>query len=116
MHPGFGSTLGSLALAGLIWACGDTSPGGEVSETEAVPDTFRIAPLQGRLFDDRDRLGTLPVTVINESMAKMMVPDGSALGQRLRYDLDADATWYTVIGVGRDTSPMMIGGLTQRDP
>jgi len=36
------ATLGSLALAGLIWACGDTSPGDEVSETVAVPDTFRI--------------------------------------------------------------------------
>jgi putative ABC transport system permease protein len=65
-------------------------------------ETFRLAPVQGRLFDGRDTKDMLPAVVINEFMARSMFPDGSPIGQRIRFDLAADDTWYTIIGVVPD--------------
>jgi predicted permease len=46
-------------------------------------DVFGIRLIRGRLFTDRDRRGTAPVTVINETMARQLWPDADALGQRV---------------------------------
>ena len=55
--------------------------------------------MQGRLFDSRDSEDALPAVVINEFMARSMFPDESPIGKRIRFDLDVDDTWYTIIGV-----------------
>ncbi len=101
--PGHGSSDGPVSIEGRDY--GDTTTKPFVRHVLVSPsffDTFRIAPVQGRLFDSRDRLDTLPVTVINETMAKQMFPDGSPLGKRMRFDLDEDKTWFTVVGVVPD--------------
>jgi putative ABC transport system permease protein len=101
--PGHGSSDGPISIEGREYGDATTKPFvRHVLVSPSFFDTFRIAPQQGRLFDERDRLDTLPVAVINESMAKQMFEDGSALGKRLRFDLDEEQTWYTVIGVVRD--------------
>jgi len=64
--------------------------------------TFRISAAQGRLFDSRDRLDTLPVAVINETMARELWPGASPLGARVRYEVEGNPKWYTVVGVVRD--------------
>jgi len=55
--------------------------------------------LEGRYFDSRDRLDSLPVAVITESMAKKYWPAGSALGKRFKYVESEDEPWLTVVGV-----------------
>lgn len=70
----------------------------------ATPDYFRTAgiPLKaGRSFGVEDRVGALPVAIVNEEMARRIWPGESALGKRFRYGgADAaDAEWMTVVGV-----------------
>jgi putative ABC transport system permease protein len=55
-----------------------------VSTSAIDPEYFRTVglPLRaGRPFDDRDRAGSTPVAIVNETMAKRFWPDRSALGQ-----------------------------------
>ena len=55
----------------------------------------------GRTFSDADRADTLPIIVVNETMARKFWPDGNALGRRL---LMGDRNrWITVVGVVADT-------------
>ncbi len=51
-----------------------------------TPDYFRtlgIPVLKGRGFTDRDRLGTPPVAVVNETAARMLWPDAGPMGHTL---------------------------------
>jgi putative ABC transport system permease protein len=55
--------------------------------------------LEGRYFDSRDRVDSLPVAVITESMATKYWQTGSALGKRFKYVDGEDQPWLTVVGV-----------------
>jgi putative ABC transport system permease protein len=46
-------------------------------------DVFGIRLIRGRLFDDRDRRGTIAVAVINVTMARQLWPGADPLGQRV---------------------------------
>ncbi len=61
---------------------------------------FNLGTLQGRLLDDRDVAGRPPVVVVNESFANRFLPEGEALGRRIK--LDPDAPWITIVGVVPD--------------
>jgi predicted permease len=62
--------------------------------------TLRIDLVAGRDFAGSDRADSLPVTIVNETMARQFwkSPEG-ALGKRLRL---SGGDWRTVIGVARD--------------
>ena len=101
--PGHGSSDGPVSIEGRDY--GDTSTKPFVNYVVVSPsyfDTFRIAAIQGRVFDSRDTLDSLPAVVINEKMAHDMFADGSPIGKRVMSDLDEDKTWFTVIGVVPD--------------
>lgn len=71
-------------------------------------DSLRIPVLQGRDLDDRDRLDTEPVTVINQSMAEAYWPSSTPIGQRVRavsmesYWFGGEAPWRTIVGIVGD--------------
>src|SRR5262245_45575766 len=81
-------------------------PGGYFAADWQVvtPGYFKAlgTPLRsGRTFTDADRADTLPVIVVNETMARKFWPDGNPIGRRL---LMGDPTrWITVVGVVADT-------------
>jgi predicted permease len=54
----------------------------------------------GRGLDATDREGSLPVVVINETLARLLWPNGPALGKRLR--LGDDEGLFEVVGVAAD--------------
>jgi putative ABC transport system permease protein len=64
---------------------------------------FRVveaSAISGRDFNDGDRMGTLPVAIVNQSFAARYWPREQPLGQRLRYvDRKKPAEWLTVVGV-----------------
>src|ERR1700728_3259778 len=62
-----------------------------------------IRLLRGRLFDSRDRRGSEPVVVINETMVRQFFPLKDAIGQQIKLGPpQSPDPWYTVIGVVAD--------------
>jgi predicted permease len=70
-------------------------------------ETMGMTLLDGRFFDDRDRAGAAPVTIINATMARQYWPDASPIGRRLRIGGDASPS-ATIVGVVADTPDMGI--------
>lgn len=70
--------------------------------------TLRIAIVEGRAIEPRDRPRAAPVAVISQSLARRLWPDGSsAIGRRIRTGEQpvtgaAPGAWRTVVGVARD--------------
>jgi predicted permease len=98
--PGHGIGEGRVSVEGRDY--GDDSKKPFVNGTIVSPsyfETYRIAPIQGRLFDSRDVLDSIPVVVINELMAKNLFPDESPIGKRVMFDVSRDEGWHTIIGV-----------------
>ena len=54
----------------------------------------------GRTFTDADRADTLPVIVVNETMAKKFWPQENAIGRRVT--MGGNDRWITVVGVVAD--------------
>jgi putative ABC transport system permease protein len=68
----------------------------------ATPGYFRAMGIQlqsGRFFDDADRAGAAPVTVVSASFARRMWPGQDPLGKRIQTGFDGSDAWRTVVGV-----------------
>jgi len=55
----------------------------------ATPEYFRalkIPLVKGRLFDDHDRSDTIPVGLVNDSLARRLWPNRDAIGEQLHVD------------------------------
>jgi predicted permease len=74
--------------------------------------TMRIPVRHGREFTDRDRAGSDPVVIVNETLARGLWGDAPALGRRLRLGTDR-MPFMTVVGVVGDTR---VDGLTEPAP
>jgi predicted permease len=57
-----------------------------------------VAPLRGRLFDDRDRTGP-PAALVNEAFASRFFEGQDPLGRRIRITGEEEYPWHTVVGV-----------------
>ena len=65
--------------------------------------TVGIQLRQGRYFNEGDNTQTMPVAVINETMAKEYWPNEDALGKRFKLgDPTDDRPWMTVVGIVAD--------------
>jgi predicted permease len=65
------------------------------------PDYFRAIGtplLAGRYFNDLDGPDSVPVAIVNESMAKQFWPGQNPLGRRFRMDDDGQP-WVTIVGM-----------------
>jgi predicted permease len=63
-------------------------------------ELMRIPLRHGRLPNEGDRKGSMPVVVIDEAMERTFWPGENAVGRRMHFG--GDDTWYTVIGVVGD--------------
>lgn len=69
--------------------------------------TMAIPLREGRYFDERDERQTLPVMIVNETMARKYWPGESALGKRIKFNLPkGDDPWRAVVGVVADVRQM----------
>jgi predicted permease len=58
---------------------------------------------EGRLLDDGDRAGTMPVAVVNDALARLYWPNESAIGHRIDTGTGNGAPlWMTIVGVVDD--------------
>ena len=76
-------------------------------------DTFGVQLLRGRLFDQRDHAGAVPVAVVDATFAQRLSADGDVVGRRFVIDPDdnPDPVTYTVIGV---TAPLQLDDVDDR--
>jgi putative ABC transport system permease protein len=77
---------------------------------QVSPDYFRalgLAVREGRGFEERDDEGSLPVAVINETMARSFWPGETAVGRRFKVGSpDSPMPWLMVVGVVEDVRQM----------
>jgi putative ABC transport system permease protein len=71
--------------------------------SEGLFETLRVPLRKGRFFNAQDHQAAVPVTVINETMARQFWPGEEALGKRFKLG-PAQSTnpWLTVVGVVGD--------------
>jgi putative ABC transport system permease protein len=100
--------LGSTNVSTRVMVEGRAVSAGEMPEVElrrAVHNYFRAmgTPLvRGRLFTNEDGPNTVPVVVVNQTMARRLWPSEDPVGKRFRMGADPKTPWNTVIGVVGD--------------
>jgi putative ABC transport system permease protein len=68
---------------------------------------MKIPLRQGRYFTAHDNENSMPVAIINETMARQYWPGQSALGRRFRLgDATEDTPWRQVVGIVADVRQM----------
>jgi putative ABC transport system permease protein len=72
--------------------------------------TMNIPLRQGRYFDKSDNEQSLPVAIINETMARQYWPGENALGRRFKVGDpdDPERPWTTIVGIVADVRQMGI--------
>jgi predicted permease len=82
---------------------GDPPPSPKINmATPGYYSTLKIPLERGRGFVPADDERSLPVAVVNSSMARRLWPDADPIGRRFRVIGDSMA-WLTVVGVAHDT-------------
>jgi predicted permease len=75
-----------------------------------MPDwfaTYGTSLLAGRDFDERDGPAATPVTIVNDTLARRMLPDGNPIGRRIRNpspNPNEQRPWLEVVGVVADAN------------
>ena len=72
-------------------------------------EAMGIRIVEGRSFDDTDRIGA-PVAIVNEAFARRFWKDLDPVGRRVRPRFGDQTPWVTVIGVAKDVKQ---GGVEQ---
>ena len=69
--------------------------------------TMNIPLLQGRYFTPQDNAQSMPVVIVNETMARQYWPGQQALGRRLKLgDPTEDVPWFQIVGIVADVRQM----------
>jgi predicted permease len=66
-------------------------------------ETVGIPRIAGRDFTARDTAGAPLVVIVNRTLARILAPDGNAVGQSLHIPLGKQDGTYEIIGVAEDT-------------
>jgi predicted permease len=94
---GFGGSA-SFGIEGRIPPPGDPGPHGDIRQVSpGYFETMGIRLMRGRTFTDQDRLGSEPVAMIDENLARQYWPNQDPLGQRIRNG--SNSPWKIIVGV-----------------
>ena len=88
----------SFAIEGRVSPPGDPGPHGDIRQ--ASPQYFQVMGIRlvrGRFFTPQDRLGTQPVAIIDENLARDYWPNQDPIGQHIRNG--RKAPWKTIVGI-----------------
>ena len=68
--------------------------------------TMGVRLVSGRFFRESDGPDALPVTIINQAMARKYWPGQNPLGHRFRLSRGVEDVWFTIVGVVEDLRQM----------
>jgi predicted permease len=95
---GFGGSA-SFEIEGHVLPPGDPGPHGDIRQVSpGYFETMGVRLMRGRTFTDQDRLGSEPVALIDENLARQYWPNQDALGQRIRNGSN-NSPWKIIVGV-----------------
>ena len=97
-----GGSLGSLDLQGRPFPRGEEP---NINWTGVSPGFFRalgLSVVRGRALTGREGMERSSVALVNEAFAKRFFPDAEVLGQRFRFQEEAEMGWITIVGVVPD--------------
>ncbi|HKP87961.1 MAG TPA: ABC transporter permease [Blastocatellia bacterium] len=104
----------SFAVEGLQVPPGESSPHGDPHMVSAdYFKTMQIPLLAGRYFDERDSKDSLPVTIVDETLAKRYWPDEDAVGKRIAAFFESSQNqpkWRQVVGVVKNVKRYGLDG------
>lgn len=75
-------------------------------------EAFGVEPSRGRVLTSEDRASEPSAVVVNETLARTLWPDGSAVGRLVAIDPHAWNRWVRVVGVVPDVRSEEIAGPT----
>ena len=71
--------------------------------------TMSVPLREGRYFNAHDNEQSMPVAIVNETMAREYWPNGDAVGRRFTLgEPDEEEPWFTIVGVVADVRQMGI--------
>jgi predicted permease len=117
--PGLESASQPLALEGEVYVEPEDQPRVQVRHLDpAYFALFEVAPARalgggdtGRVIQERDRDGAVPVAVVNVAFVERVLGGGNAVGRRVRLASEGEAgTWREIVGVVDDRGTTMEEG------
>jgi predicted permease len=88
----------SFSIEGRVSPPGDPGPHGDIRQASPQYfDVMGIRLVRGRFFNPQDRLGTQPVAIIDENLARDYWPNQDPLGQHIRNG--RNSPWKTIVGI-----------------
>jgi putative ABC transport system permease protein len=94
---GFGATDQRIMVEGIREVPDNASPRFAFAVSPEYFRTLGLALEQGRDFAVTDQVGSSPVAIVNQEMARRLWPGESALNRRIK--LGEEQPWLTVVGV-----------------
>ena len=112
LPPAAGGNNWDIEIAGRPAVPGQAAPSPQVrAVTHGYFSALGIGTARGRAFGGEDGATSLPVAVINETLAKSVWPNANPIGQQVRFA--SNLPWITIVGVSRDVRSM---GLSEPVP
>ncbi len=98
------TTIGDwgLDIEGYVETPGRNAKGDWQVATDGSFDALGERLVGGRWFTAADRADTMPVAVVNETMARKYWADGAPIGRRMRMGSNPSRPWITVVGIAGD--------------
>ncbi len=102
LPPAHGTSYADTEIEGFVYVPGGPLPNVDFYQivSKNYFKTMGVRLIDGRVFDERDGPDTLPVVMVNHTMARMFWGNRSPVGRRIRED--SSKPWWTVIGVVAD--------------
>lgn len=99
--PASGTGGSPIALEGETYERSQDHPWvHRVIVTPGWLEAFETRPLAGRLLEESDREGTLPVILVNQDFVDNFFDGDNPLGRRIRFATETpDEPWRTIVGV-----------------
>jgi len=104
------ATIGDwgLDVEGYVESPGRNAKGDWQVATDGSFEALGETLVAGRVFTAADRVDTMPVAVVNETMAKKYWADGNPVGRRIRMG-SPTRPWITVVGIVGDQQHNGVG-------